>query len=103
MATIIVRWTLMAVRQRNIIFEYWNERNQSYTYSRKLNAAIEDRISILKSNIGIGKPTDFKNTRVVSLGHYSLFYKQLDSQIIITAFWDNRQKPAKILTLLKRK
>lgn len=93
----------MAVRQRNIIFEYWNERNQSYTYSKKLNAAIHERIVILKSNPEVGKPTNFKNTRVVSLGHYSLFYKQIDSQIIITAFWDNRQKPGKLLTVLKKK
>jgi len=35
------------------------------------------------------------------MGHFSLFYKITDTEIIITAFWDNRQDPAKLLQLLK--
>lgn len=100
MAKIIARWTPTAVRQRNVIFEYWNERNKSYSYSRKLYSIIQERIAIVKQNPEIGKNTQFADTRMVSLGHYSFFYKYTASQIIITAFWDNRQKPSKLLGLL---
>jgi toxin YoeB len=70
MATLKVIWTETAIRQRNSIFEYWNERNKSYTYSIKLNSKIVERTNLLKQNPEIGKTTQFKSTRVVSLGHY---------------------------------
>lgn len=34
------------------------------------------------------------------LGNYSIFYKIFDEKIIITAFWDNRQDPKKLLKIL---
>jgi hypothetical protein len=49
------------------------------------------------------KVTDFKDVRVASLGNFSIFYKVSDEKIIITAFWDNRQDPKKLLKILERK
>lgn len=49
----------------------------------------------------IYKLTDFKDVRVASLGNFSIFYKVTDKQIIITAFWDNRQDPKKLLKILQ--
>jgi hypothetical protein len=94
-------WTLTAVKQRNYIFEYWNERNKSKIYSQKLNLKIKERIGLLKANPNLGIKTDFKETRVISLGHFSVFYKKIDSAIFITAFWDNRQDPEKLIKFLK--
>jgi len=48
----------------------------------------------------IFKATDFKETRVTSLGNFSIFYKFNDKKIIITAFWDNRKNPKKLLKVL---
>ena len=50
---------------------------------------------------GQGRTVDFKNTRAVSLGHYSIFYQHIENSIIITAFWDNRDDPSKLLNILK--
>lgn len=102
MAALKLFWTETAIRQRNFVFEYWNERNKSFTYSKKLNAKINQRTTILKVSPNIGKPTEYKDTRMVSLGHYSIFYKQEDSKIIIMGFWDNRQEPQKLLRFLKQ-
>jgi hypothetical protein len=49
------------------------------------------------------KTADFPNTRVASMGHFSIFYKVIDEAILITAFWDNRQDPKKLLELLRAK
>ena len=49
----------------------------------------------------IYKATDFKNVRVASLGNFSIYYKVLDKEIIITAFWDNRQDPKELLKILQ--
>ncbi|SFQ72920.1 type II toxin-antitoxin system RelE/ParE family toxin [Flavobacterium akiainvivens] len=100
MATITIAWTQTAIRQRNLVFEYWNERNQSYAYSRKLYAKINERTKILKQNPEIGKITVYQNTRVLSLGHYSIFYRIENTKIFITGFWDNRQNPGKLLKAL---
>ena len=100
MAELSIFWTNTALKQRNYIFEYWNDRNKSTTYSKKLNSSIKERTNILKTNPDLGKKTDFHNTRVISLGHYSILYRKVNLKIIITGFWDNRQNPDKLLKFL---
>ena len=101
MAQLKVFWTETAIRQRNYIFEYWNERNKSTEYSRSLNVKIIERTSLLKSQPKLGKKSDSKNVRIVSLGHYSILYKFDKQKIIVVGFWDNRQDPNKLLKFLK--
>ena len=91
MVELTIFWTNAAIKQRNFTFEYWNERNKSTAYSKKLKLSIKERTNILKTNPELGKKTEFNNTRVISLGHYSILYKKFDSKIIVTGFWDNRQ------------
>ncbi len=35
------------------------------------------------------------------MGHFSILYKLTDEQLIITAFWDNRQNPQKLMEIIK--
>ncbi len=100
MAELSIFWTNTALKQRNYTFEYWNDRNKSTTYSKKLNSSIKERTDILKTNPELGKKTEFNNTRVISLGHYSILYKKVDLKIIITGFWDNRKNPDKLFKFL---
>jgi len=102
MAQIKIYWTQIAINQRDYIFEYWNNRNKSNSYSKKLNYKIKERTELLKNNTELGKKTDFKDTRTISMGHYRILYKKILFQIIITGFWDNRQDPKKLITFLKR-
>jgi len=102
MAQLKISWTQTAVKQRNYTFGYWNNRNKSKKYSRKLNQKIKAQIELLKNNPELGKKTDFKETRTISMGHYSIFYKKVNFQIIITGFWDNRRDPKKLFAFLKR-
>ncbi len=100
MAELTIFWTNTALKQRNYTFEYWNDRNRSTTYSKKLNSSIKERTNILKTNPELGKKTGFNDTRVISLGHYSILYRKVDLKIIISGFWDNRQNPEKLLKFL---
>lgn len=95
-------WTQTAIRQRDYIFEYWNNRNKSKSYSKKLNLAIRNRFELLKSHPDIGKQTEFKETRALIMGHYTLLYRIDNTRLLITGFWDNRQDPQKLLRFLKR-
>ena len=55
MVKLNIFWTNTAIKQRNHIFEYWNNRNKSILYSKKLNKSIVERIEVLKSNPDLGK------------------------------------------------
>ena len=103
MDELTIFWTQTAKYQRDHIFDYWNKRNKSTSYSKKLNLLIKERTELLKSYPEMGKETDFKETRVVSMGHYSILYKVDRPRIIITSFWDNRQDPEKLLKFLWEK
>jgi len=103
MAQRTVRWTRTADIQYVGILEYWLKRNKSDTYSRKLIKIVTERTKQLAETPFIYKKADFKDTRVASIGNFSIFYKVTNDEILITAFWDNRQDPKKLLQILKEK
>jgi len=79
--------------------EYWVKRNKSNTFSKKLVKLVSERTKQIAETPLINKATDFPDTRVASLGNF--YYKISDQNIIITAFWDNRQDQKKLLKILK--
>tara|TARA_B100001765_G_scaffold213212_1_gene178644 strand:+ start:327 stop:641 length:315 start_codon:yes stop_codon:yes gene_type:complete len=103
MAKRTVRWTRTADIQYVGILEYWVKRNKSTTYSKKLIKIVAERTKQIAKTPFIFKKADFKETRVASLENFSIFYKVTDEEILITAFWDNRQDPKKLLRILKDK
>ncbi len=101
MAQETVKWTKTASRQLQQVLEYWVERNGSPTYALKLLDLIEKRTASIVEKPMICKRSVFPDTRVASMGNYSIYYKVSDAKIIITAFWDNRQDPTKLVKLMK--
>ncbi len=98
-----VIWTRTADLQFVGILEYWVKRNKSAAYSKKLVKLVSDRTKQIADEPLMHKATDFKDVRVASLGNFSIYYKVREKEIIITAFWDNRQDPEKLLKLLQNK
>ncbi|WP_340107079.1 type II toxin-antitoxin system RelE/ParE family toxin [Rhodohalobacter sp. 8-1] len=98
-----VIWTRTADLQFVGILEYWVKRNRSTTYSKKLLKLVSERTKQIAEKPLIYKATDFKDVRVASLGNFSIYFKVSDDEIIITAFWDNRQDPEKLLKILENK
>lgn len=98
-----VIWTRTADLQFVGILEYWVKKNKSATYSKKLIRLVSERTRQIAKKPFIYKPTDFEDIRVASLGNFSIYYKVTDEQIIISAFWDNRQDPKKLLKILQHK
>jgi len=96
-----VIWTKTADIQFVGILEYWVKRNKSPRYSKKLIQLVAERTKQIAKSPLIYKPTDFNDVRVTSLGNFSIYYKIMEEAIIITAFWDNRQDPKKLLEILK--
>ena len=94
-------WTETAARQRNSILRYWVNRNKSNSYSIKLLRLSNEKAELIASNPSLFRKADFPETHVAAMGHFSIFYKYNQKEIIITAFWDNRQDPKKLLLELK--
>ncbi|WP_082591999.1 type II toxin-antitoxin system RelE/ParE family toxin [Candidatus Symbiothrix dinenymphae] len=84
------------------MFNYWNARNQSTEYSKKVKLKIDAVINVLKTHPRAGRNTDFADVRISPLGNFSILYKLNASAIIIVAFWDNRQDPNTLLALLQQ-
>ena len=101
MAKRTVVWTETAARQRREILKYWVKRNGTTTYAEKLIKLIAEQINVILNNPKLFKKADFPDTHISALGHFSVFYKYNKNTLIITAFWDNRQDPKKLLDLLK--
>ncbi len=101
MAKRTVKWTRTADIQFVGILEYWSKRNKSPDYSKKLIKIVADTTKQLAKNPFISPKANFKDTRVTSIKNFSIYYKVNDIEIIITAFWDNRQDPKKLLKILK--
>lgn len=97
MAKRVVVWTKTAAKQRRAVLTYWALRNKSTKYSKKLIQLINQRVSLIAKNPELFKATSFPDTRESAMGHFSLYYKVIDSRLVITAFWDNRQDPKELL------
>ncbi|MBP1223545.1 type II toxin-antitoxin system RelE/ParE family toxin [Flavobacterium sp. 1355] len=97
-----ITWTNTAVNQRRKILNYWNKRNKSKTYSRKLVTEITQRVKFLANNPEIYIKTAFPDIRTSTLGHYNIFYRITTKELIVIAFWDNRQNPEILSKILRR-
>ncbi len=97
-----VVWTETAARQRREILKFWTKHNGSTVYAEKLIKLIAKQTKTILSHPESYKLTDYPDTRMSSIGHFSIFYKITPDFIIITGFWDNRQDPKKLLEFLTK-
>lgn len=90
-------WTETAAKQRKEILKYWTDRNGSTHYAEKLIEITAKHLKVIAKNPHSFKETEMDEIRESAMGHFSIYYKSLSSQIIVMAFWDNRQDPKKLL------
>lgn len=94
-------WSHRAQQNRKEIFAFWNSRNKSATYSKKLNHLFKESIKLIAEFPLIGKPTNELNTRIKIVKDYLIIYEETETQILILAVWDSRQDPDKIKSVSK--
>ena len=63
---------------------------------------INERTKLVSQNSEAGKPTNHLDTREAAMGNFSNYYKNEIDRLVITAFWDNRQDPKKLVKLLRK-
>lgn len=57
-------WTKRAQEERKEILQFWRVRNQSTSYSKKLNGLIKKAVKLVAAHPHIGRRTDIENVRV---------------------------------------
>ena len=88
-----VIWTERAQKERITIFTYWNNRNESTIYSKKLNELIKESLKLICKHPLIGKLTGKENVRVKVLRDYLIIYEITINEIVVLSIWDCRQNP----------
>ncbi|PQA96942.1 addiction module toxin RelE [Chryseobacterium shigense] len=91
-----VIWTHKANIERKEILEYWILRNQSKTFSIKLNKLIISSVKLLSLFPLIGRKTAVTNVRVKIVKDYLIFYEFSETELIILSLWDGRREENKI-------
>ncbi len=93
-------WSNLALAQRKEIFNYWNNRNKSSIYSKKLNTLFNQSILAISLHPTIGKKTSYENIRVKVAANYLITYQVQEKKLVIVAIWDGRQNPLKFSKIL---
>lgn len=86
-------WSKRAEKVFSEILDFYNIRNKSKTYSRKLNSKIKQILNIIIRHPFIGRKTDNENIRVLIKGKYKIFYRIEPEEIVILLVWDTSQNP----------
>ena len=94
-------WSSIALDQKKEIFEYWNERNHSKAYSRKLNRLFNEAVEMLTVHSQLGKPTNYPNVRLKFVRDYWIVYQTLPNIIKVLLIWDARRNPDRFENILK--
>jgi plasmid stabilization system protein ParE len=75
------------------ILKFYNDRNQSNSYSSKLYKRFTKELKLLKKHPDLGINTEMENVRGLIIGEYIIFYQITDEMIIVHSVWDCRQNP----------
>ncbi len=91
MAKLKIVWTQKANDERKEILAYWIERNQSKTFSVKLNNLIKATVQLTAVHPNTGRKTTIENVRVKIIRNYLLFYEVSKTTLVVLTLWDERR------------
>ena len=93
MAKYKIDWSIEARLDLIDILEYYNKRNKSSLYSKKLNSKINKSTKLISKNPLIGLQSEIESVRVLITGDYQIIYELSEDLILITMIWDCRRDP----------
>lgn len=86
-------WSDRAKKKLFEILEFYEQRNQSKTYSIKLYQRFKKELSVLPKHPDIGIKTEIESVRGLIVDDFMLFYEPDKEKIIVHTIWDCRQNP----------
>lgn len=86
-------WSNRAIKRLYGILEFYDQRNKSKTYSKKLYQLLQKQVKILLKFPEIGLKTTEESTRGLIIDDYIIYYQITKDKIIIHTIRDCRQDP----------
>ena len=86
-------WSNRAKIRLFAILDFYIVRNNSKTYSIKLQNLISKEVNLLLKQPDLGLKTSEDTTRGLIIENYIVYYEITDDRIIIHTIWDSRQNP----------
>jgi hypothetical protein len=96
-----VIWSLNALRDLLEINAYYNYRNKSKIYSKKLNYEIKQRLQTLDLNIVLPQKTTVEKLFYFTHNHISVCFEINKNTLTVMLVIDERRSPELIEKLLK--
>ena len=93
MAKCKIIWSNRAKIRLFAILDFYILRNNSKTYSIKLQKLISKEVNLLLKQPDLGLKTSEDTTRGLIIENYIVYYEITDDKIIIHTIWDSRQNP----------
>jgi plasmid stabilization system protein ParE len=88
-----IEWSKKAVKEIVNILDYYNKRNLSNLYSKKLLSRIMKYLDILSENPFLGIKTNYPNARTFIFDNHQIIYEIKDDYLLISMIWDSRRNP----------
>lgn len=86
-------WTVKAKNELIDILDYWNYRNKSTTFSKKLNNLITEQLCLILDFPETGRKTDIENVRVKIIQKYLLYYQLIDENLYVLTIRHGSKNP----------
>ena len=97
-----VIWSNRAIDDLLKILEYWNNRNKSSSYSKKLNELFNKAIALIVNYSSIGRPSQIENIKIKIVKDYLIIYEDTPELIIILTICDGRRNPEDLEKIIKK-
>lgn len=96
-------WTPDAKLQLNEILKYWEQRNDSLLYSKKLYEIIKNALIVLSKYPESGKISENKKVKIKIIKGYYLFYSFDKEKLSVLGFCDMRRDPNFVESIIIKK
>ena len=99
MAKLKVRWTDAAITEFGKMLTFYNVRNGNTKYSRSIVKMVRESLKLVAKFPLMYRSVDAKdirNVRVFHCDYFLIYYRILETGILVEGVFDTRQDPAKL-------
>lgn len=94
-------WSPNAKNDLKRIKKYYDTRNQSSAFSKKLLKTFRDSAKLIDQFPLLSIPTEYDNVRGFVILDYIIFYEIMIEHILILIVWDCRRNPEQLKIIMK--
>lgn len=97
MAKLKVRWTETAITEFGRMLTFYNVRNGNSKYSRSIIRMVHESLKLVSKFPLMYRAVDareIQDVRVFHCDYFLIYYRILDTEILVEGVFDTRQDPA---------